>query len=157
MNISKGTECLECPYGATCEHGNVKAKENFWGMNISSSFPKMQFFPCPLGYCDSPSDSSDYVYNACHGNRSGVLCGKCSDGYSETLYSPLCRKKEKCNDHWFWLATTIYVVFLALYLSSSLPFSQSCTGIVCGLREEQRDLMYSNCDLITIKTTILDT
>ena len=116
MNICKGTECLECPYGATCEHGNVKAKENFWGMNISSSFPKMQFFPCPLGYCDSPSDSGDYVYNACHGNRSGVLCGKCSDGYSETLYSPLCRKKEKCNDHWFWLATTIYVVFLALYL-----------------------------------------
>ena len=121
MNISKGTECLECPYGATCEHGNVKAKENFWGMNISSSFPKMQFFPCPLGYCDSPSDSGDYVYNACHGNRSGVLCGKCSDGYSETLYSPLCRKKEKCNDHWFWLATTIYVVFLALYLVFKPP------------------------------------
>ena len=121
MNVSKGTECLECPYGATCEHGNVKAKENFWGMNISSSFPKMQFFPCPLGYCDSPSDSSDYVYNACHGNRSGMLCGKCSDGYSETLYSPLCRKKEKCNDHWFWLATTIYVVFLALYLLFKPP------------------------------------
>ena len=116
MNICKGTECLECPYGATCEHGNVKAKENFWGMNVSASYPRMQFFPCPLGYCGSPSDSSDYVYNACHGNRSGMLCGKCSDGYSETLYSPLCRKKEKCNDHWFWLATTIYVVFLALYL-----------------------------------------
>ena len=121
MNISKGTECLECPYGATCEHGNVKAKENFWGMKVSASFPKMQFFPCPLGYCDSPSDSSDYVYNACHGNRSGVLCGKCSDGYSETLYSPLCREKEKCNDHWFWLTTTIYVVFLALYLVFKPP------------------------------------
>ena len=116
MNICKGTECLECPYGATCEHGNAKAKENFWGMNVSASFPKMQFFPCPLGYCGSPSDSSDYVYSACRGNRSGVLCGNCSDGYSETLYSPLCREKEKCNDHWFWLATTIYVVFLALYL-----------------------------------------
>ena len=116
MNICKGTECLECPYGATCEHGNAKAKENFWGMNVSASFPRMQFFPCPLGYCGSPSDSSDYVYNACRGNRSGVLCGNCSDGYSETLYSPSCREKEKCNDHWFWLATTIYVVFLALYL-----------------------------------------
>ena len=116
MNICKGTECLECPYGATCEHGNAKAKENFWGMNVSASFSKMQFFPCPLGYCGSPSNSSDYVYSACRGNRSGVLCGNCSDGYSETLYSPSCREKEKCNDHWFWLATTIYVVFLALYL-----------------------------------------
>ena len=64
-------------------------------MNVSASFPKMQFFPCPLGYCDSPSDSSDYVYNACNGPRSGVLCGKCSEEYSETLYSHLCREKEK--------------------------------------------------------------
>ena len=121
MNKSKGTECLDCPYGATCEHGNVKAKENFWGMNVSASFPTMKFFPCPLGYCGRPSDSNDYVYNACRGNRSGVLCGKCSDGYSETLYSPLCREKEKCNDHWFWLATTIYVVLLALYLVFKPP------------------------------------
>ena len=40
---------------------------------------------------------------------------------SETLYSPSCREKEKCNDHWFWLATTIYVVFLALYLVFKPP------------------------------------
>ena len=80
LDINKTTACLKCPYGASCENGNIKANENFWGMKISTNATSLQFFPCPLKYCRSPGGSNHYTYNACHGNRSGVLCGKCSDG-----------------------------------------------------------------------------
>ena len=116
FNINKDTKCLKCPYGATCENGNIKANENFWGCNISTKPPSLQFISCPVEYCKTPTHSSRHAYNACHGNRSGVLCGQCSAGYTEVLYSTSCRKIEKCNDHWFWVASFIYVIFFALYV-----------------------------------------
>jgi len=121
LNINKETECLKCPYGATCENGNIIAKENFWGFNISIRPPSLQFISCPLEYCRAPTNYSRHAYNVCHGNRSGVLCGQCSAGYSEVLYSTACRKIEKCNDHWFWVASFIYVMFFALYVVFKPP------------------------------------
>ena len=150
LDINKDTACLECPYGALCEGGNIKAKENFWGLNISTNPPSLQFFPCPLEYCSSPEYSSYYTYNACFGKRSGVLCGKCSDGYSEALYSTSCRKKEKCNEHWFWLATVIYVNFFAVYFVFKPPifsvlyrqtlwFKKTCNDDACVQTLHQED------------------
>ena len=122
LNINKKTECLKCPYGATCENGNIVAKENFWGFKFSTRPPRLQFVPCPLEYCKSLTYPVNYTCNnGCHGNRSGVLCGQCSDGYSEALYSTSCRNKEKCNDHWFWLASFIYVMVFALYVVFKPP------------------------------------
>ena len=121
LDINKGTACLKCPYGASCENGNAKAKQNFWGLNISTNPPSLQFFPCPLEYCSSPSHPSYFTYNGCQGNRSGVLCGECSDEYTEALYSTSCRKKDKCKDHWFWLASVIYVVVFAVYFVFKPP------------------------------------
>ena len=121
LNINKETECLKCPYGAKCENGNIMAKENFWGFNISTRPPSLQFIPCPVEYCRTPTNPSRHAYNVCHGNRSGVLCGQCSAGYSEVLYSTACRKIEKCNDHWFWVASFIYVMFFALYVVFKPP------------------------------------
>ena len=118
----------------------IKAKENFWGLNISTHPPSLQFFPCPLEYCSSPEHSNYYTYNACFGKRSGVLCGKCSDGYSEVLYSTSCRKKEKCNDHWFWLMTAIYVVFFANYFVFKPPiFSALCKQTLWFKRNRTAD------------------
>ena len=121
LKFSKGLKCLNCPYGASCEDGNVRAKENFWGLKVKRRPPTMQFFPCPLEYCSSPRHSSYRGYNACHGNRTGVLCGRCSDGYSEELYSTSCRKKDNCSDHWFWVATAIYVIVFSLYFIFKPP------------------------------------
>ena len=121
LDVSTRTLCLKCPYRASCEDGNVKAKDNFWGLKLATHPPSLKFFSCSLEYCRNPGGSNHYNYNACHGNRSGVLCGKCSDGYSEALYSTSCRKKEKCNDHWFWLATAIYVVAFAVYIVFKPP------------------------------------
>ena len=121
LNINKDTECLKCPYGATCENGHIIAKKNFWGFNISTRPPSLQFISCPLEYCRTPTNPSRHAYNVCHGNRSGVLCGQCSAGYSEVLYSTACRKIDKCNDHWFWVASFIYVMFFALYVVFKPP------------------------------------
>ena len=121
LKFSKGLKCLNCPYGASCEDGNVRAKENFWGLKVTRRPPTMQFFPCPLEYCSSPRHSSYRGYNACHGNRTGVLCGRCSDGYSEELYSTSCRKKDNCSDHWFWVTTAIYVIVFSLYFIFKPP------------------------------------
>jgi len=121
LNINKDTECLKCPYGATCENGHITAKENYWGFNISTTPPSLQFISCPEEYCRTPANPSRHAYNGCHGNRSGVLCGQCSAGYSEVLYSTACRKIEKCNDHWFWVASFIYVMVFALYVVFKPP------------------------------------
>ena len=125
LNKNKETKCLKCPYGASCKNGKIKAKENFWGLrNSSSSIPSLQFFHCPSEYCRRSSHSthsSDNSYNSCHGRRDGVLCGKCFDGYSEALYSTSCRKNDKCNNTWFWLATGIYVVVFAVYIVFKPP------------------------------------
>jgi len=43
LNINKATECLKCPYGATCENGHIIANENYWGFNISTRPPSLQF------------------------------------------------------------------------------------------------------------------
>ena len=51
----------------------------------------------------------------------GVLCGQCAEGFSEDLYSTSCREREKCHDHWFWIASLIYVIMLSLYLVFKPP------------------------------------
>ena len=122
LKNKKETKCLKCPYGASCANGTIKAKENFWGLeDTSSSPPSLKFFHCPSEYCNRPSNSTHYGHNSCHGRRDGVLCGKCSDGYSEALYSTSCRKKDKCNNNWFWLATGIYVTAFAVYIVFKPP------------------------------------
>ena len=125
LNKNKETKCHKCPYGASCANGTIKAKENFWGLEkSSSSTPSLQFFHCPSEYCSRSSHSTHSTnnrYNSCHGRRDGVLCGKCSDGYSEALYSTSCKKNEKCNNKLFWLATGIYVVVFAVYIVFKPP------------------------------------
>ena len=121
LNVVKNTMCRKCPHGASCKNGNIKAKRNFWGLPISKRSRRLQFFPCLLDYCISPSHSIRHPYNACYGNRSGILCGQCRKGYSEAVLSTSCRKNEKCNNHWFWVATIIYVVAFAAYFVFKPP------------------------------------
>ena len=121
LDIHKETKCLKCPYGATCENGDIKAQENFWGCYSSPLSTKLEFHPCPLEYCRPPTSPNTSTFNGCHGSRIGVLCGQCAEGFSEDLYSTSCREREKCHDHWFWIASLIYVIMLALYLVFKPP------------------------------------
>ena len=121
LDIHEETKCLKCPYGATCENGDIEAQENFWGCYSSPLSTKLEFHPCPLEYCRPPTRPNTYAFNGCHGSRTGVLCGQCTEGFSEDLYSTSCREREKCHDHWFWIASLIYVIMLSLYLVFKPP------------------------------------
>ena len=70
---------------------------------------------CPLEYCNSyltklyPSQLSG---TRCNFNRSGMLCGKCADGLSETFGEPVCAMCESNN----------YIAYLALFAALGLVF-----------------------------------
>ena len=84
--VQKGFQCLFCPYGASCIH-NIVAKPNFWGYLVSSHPPSLNFTTCPEEYCSPPRGPDTSVYNGCHGNRTGVLCGSCREGFTESLFT----------------------------------------------------------------------
>ena len=120
-HLMPGFECLVCPFGANCSR-NIVAKQNFWGFEESHLPPVLKFTICPPEYCGRNEQSNSLEYNSCQGNRSGVLCGHCKSGFTETLYSALCRPISKCSDYWFWPVATLYILIVALYLTYRPPF-----------------------------------
>ena len=112
LNVQDSFHCLSCPYGANCIENNIASKSNFWGYQISDN---LSFFACPEHYCQSPASNSK-EYNSCHGKRAGFLCGKCSQGYSETLFSTECRKSTECNNHMLWIVTIVFTTGFTFYL-----------------------------------------
>ena len=116
LQVVPGFQCLVCPFGANCSQ-NIIAKPNFWGYKEKLSPPTLKFTMCPLGYCCPPLHKEFPEYNGCLGNRSGEMCGQCSDTYSETLYSTHCRPSHECNDYWFLTVALIYVFLIALYFT----------------------------------------
>ena len=120
-HLKSGFECLICPFGADCSK-NIVAKQNFWGFEESHLPPSLKFTICPPGYCGPNEQRDSLDYNSCHGNRSGVLCGQCKSGFTETLYSTCCRPVSKCTDYWFWPVAAVYVLVVALYLTFKPPF-----------------------------------
>ena len=121
IELIPGFQCLPCPFGANCSQ-NIIAKPNFWGFKEKITPPTLKFTMCPLGYCRPPS-RADFTmeFNGCQGNRSGELCGQCSDAYSETFYSTNCRPSKECNDYWFWPVVLLYLIFMALYVTFKPP------------------------------------
>ena len=120
INGNKSFMCMPCPRGADCLPA-IKSKTNFWGYPISGNPLKLAFTICPFGYCKSPQPNSS-EYNACEGKRTGVMCGECSPGYTEALWSTHCTSVDNCNDHWFWIAFLALVVSLAILLIFKPPF-----------------------------------
>ena len=117
-------QCQPCPLGATCieTHINIAAKEDFWGYQVPETrHPALlKFIPCPKDYCQSPSTQS-LAFNSCRGNRTGFLCGKCSTGYTESLFSANCRQTSQCSDNVLWLVIIFFSAGMAAYLLTKPP------------------------------------
>ena len=122
--ILPNATCLPCPSGGNCTD-NVAARAGFWGYPvISPGDPpgKVAFAQCPPGYCcpqqniSCPYRNETYLRTGCQGNREGFLCGKCRQGYTETLFSAECRKTQQCRDYWFWPVSLFISLGFALYL-----------------------------------------
>ncbi|CAB4038230.1 Hypothetical predicted protein, partial [Paramuricea clavata] len=109
FNKSNDIQCQQCPRGGDCDSGLVTAKSNFWGYKTKM---KVHFLQCPPGYCCNTEDC--ITYDTCHGNRSGTLCGHCSEGMSESLFSTQCISNAECSLNYFFILGTI--TLLALYL-----------------------------------------
>ena len=123
LAVDDSFQCHPCPLGATCigDESSIAAVENFWGYNVPERDGQvLNFVSCPKGYCRSPSPQS-LVYNSCHGNRTGFLCGQCAPGYTETLFNSECRKTAQCKDYLFWIAMFLFSAALALYLLTDPP------------------------------------
>ncbi len=106
--------CTKCPYGAVCTGNNVRPRPNYWGYRQEEG---LSFQQCPAGYCCSGSDSSTCnVYDYCDGNRTGILCGACRDGFSVSILTGECTPDSQCGgDQWFWLFAILATVAYALW------------------------------------------
>ena len=136
LNIDDSFQCLPCPRGADCVP-TIQSKTNYWGYHVSLNPPKLAFTICPFGYCKSPATKST-EYNACQGKRSGVMCGMCSQGYTEALSSTYCTPVKECNDHWFWIFFLVYVFSMAIILVFKPPFVTYCLKQIFWFKNDSR-------------------
>ena len=142
LNVVDGFQCLPCPRGADCVPA-IKSKTNYWGYYVSLNPPKLAFTICPFGYCESPPTNS-IEYNACQGKRNGVMCGMCSQGYSEALWSTYCTPVKDCNDHWFWILFLALVFSMAIILVFKPPFVACCLKQIFWFRPNSRTAVTRN-------------
>jgi hypothetical protein len=120
-------ECEKCPYGASCLNGTaeVQVLQNFWGfLEEKDNTTLYPVFPiCPFGYCCQ--HRTCYPYNYCNGNREGILCGSCKDGYGEEFGTYVCRNSQECNQKWqdwiFWPLVLFLGILFAAWLLYSPP------------------------------------
>ena len=134
--IEDGFQCLPCPRGADCDP-TIRSKTNYWGYHVSLNPPKLAFTICPFGYCKSPPTKST-EYNACQGKRTGVMCGMCSQGYTEALWSTYCTPVKECNDYWFWILFLVLVSVMAIILVFKPPFVTYCLKQILWFRKDSR-------------------
>ena len=134
--VDDGFKCLSCPRGADC-FPVIKSKTNYWGYHASWNPPKLAFAICPFGYCKSPPSSSP-EYNACQGKRTGVMCGMCSQGYTEDLWSTYCTSLKDCNDHWFWILFLALIFSIAIILVFKPPFVTFCSKHILWFKRTNR-------------------
>ena len=136
--VNDDIKCLPCPFGADCSR-NVENENNFWGSLVKQNPPTLHFYMCPPGYCEPPKDSSLLTYNGCHGHRSGVLCGACAVGYSETLFSSECALNEDCGDIWFWPVAILYILLMAIYFVKKPPIVPFLTSQILWFRKTKME------------------
>ena len=117
-------ECEDCPYGGHCVQG-ITCVPNFWGHTYQNRAVRFQH--CPKSYCCSSPGCPNI--NTCMDKREGILCGRCQNGYSEAIFSPLCIQNEKCGPFWVWpmgiAAGILYTFFLMFQVDlKNFLFSQ---------------------------------
>ena len=72
---SKSLKCQNCPTGAICIDGGIKARDNFHGfLNRQKEY---DFVLCPDDYCCSTQSKECTSPTTCSFNRTGPLCGQC--------------------------------------------------------------------------------
>ncbi|XP_070580836.1 uncharacterized protein [Ptychodera flava] len=114
---SNGTEvtditCRKCPSGGNCEKPTLRAKSNFWGYEQNRS---VSLLLCPPGYCCNGRENGTCDgYQSCQDHRIGAVCGKCEDGYTESVVSTKCLTKKKFSKNSLVFSILFVVVIIVL-------------------------------------------
>ena len=105
-------QCQSCSFGAVCKHG-IKPKPNFWGYEHKR---KAFMIACPPGYCCQTSDQC-MALNSCNSKRTGRLCGRCKDGYFQSVFTNDCLEEKVCKTEKFWaLAIITCILFTVMFM-----------------------------------------
>ena len=116
----KNPTCFPCPSNSVCRLGISRPKDNFWGYQVNSSGP-LSYIRLPMGY--GCTGGKCKRFNSCAPNREGVMCARCSKGYSEHVLVPECISNKYCNRTKFWLlAAAVVIVYTLLFLYKSELF-----------------------------------
>ena len=116
--VSQQCECYNKGDQIQCDGDSASIKLGYW-FGIFSG--KHIFTECHYDYCNfftHRKQTSNGFYNLpketndqCNSQRTGVGCGKCSEGYTIAYNSPDCISLEKCSPG----MTVLVVVLTALY------------------------------------------
>ena len=141
----KNFSCFPCPNGADCGR-NIAAKSGFWGYKVQHDPPLLKFARCPSGYCCKASEETHPIeYNTCCGNRNGTLCGKCKNGFVESLVSRNCQPAKELDGVLFFAELVVSSAFVTLFFLS-IPilsyFSKVCS---CCCEKESNNVNVCNC------------
>ena len=115
-------QCHQCPVGGDCSSGlgDVVALPGYWGGKaVSNGTTTVSFLPCPTGYCclGEGTNWPCTAVDSCANNRTGVLCGECYPGHSESFGAAVCVPTAQCTDGGqFWGLGVVVVECMAIML-----------------------------------------
>ena len=133
-DLIKKTEsksCVQCTYGGLCTGNNVIPRPNYWGFWYET---ELIFKQCPAGYCCSGGEKSFCTkYDYCAGNRTGILCGACLQGFSVSIFNGFCLPNSQCGgDKWFWLFAIFSAITYVLWYTLKEDVFSSVIKILTG-------------------------
>ena len=110
-------KCQNCPTGAICTDGGIKARDNFHG--FANEKKEYSFLLCPGDYCCSNETKECQTPTTCSFNRTGPFCGQCEKDHFVNLNNK-CVHNSQCSSrskYLFWILFLVAPITVALLLT----------------------------------------
>jgi len=107
----------------SCSNGSV-SPSNHWGFKNDAG--EAVFTTCPINYCCSEMGTPCDSCTTCEGNRTGVLCGECKQGFSLNLLSSKCVDNALCGSESQITYIIVHVLLVVFYFVCLMLLSQIC-------------------------------
>ena len=85
--------CFSCPIEADYQN-SIVALPNYWGHKHTET-NNITMIRCLKNYCCSGNETCKSI-SSCNTDRNGILCGKCDNNLTESLFSARCVPQESC-------------------------------------------------------------
>jgi hypothetical protein len=142
LQLIQNSKCLDlsgnssqsCPFGSSFCTTTLNVSKGFWSnfttLSAAPYYKLNKIVLCPPGYCGCKSGNSQSCLLAppfsidyrphdalCVGNRTGVLCGGCKPGFTQSLDGVTCLSNDECSKNvgWTWAVSVIGYAFFAAY------------------------------------------